>query len=150
MTPPAGLRTNVKRACSRLIRIGGGPGGASGAGSASSNGVNDAVQSAAANLEAIAGEADGSGTNAAVPAAGELDGVSAGGVAPERWAVDSLNVSVATGILLHQLIASARSNGGGTTVPGADGLLSLGGAAAGPPPVEGTQLLAGTGLDTKI
>ncbi len=108
------------------------------------------MQSAAGKLEAIAGEADGPGINAAPPAAGELDGVSAGGVAPERWAVDSLNVSVATGILLHQLIASARSDGGGTTVPAADGSLSLGGAAAGPPPVEGTQPLAGTGLDTKI
>lgn len=59
----AGLRTNVKRACSQLIRIGGGGGGT----------------------------ADGDET------------------AMERWAVDSLNVSVATGILLHQLIASARS-----------------------------------------
>lgn len=63
----AGLRTNVKRACSQLVRIGGGGTGSSGSG---------------------AGE-------------GTL----------ERWAVDSLNVSVASGILLHQLLAKARAGG---------------------------------------
>lgn len=69
----AGLRTNVKRTCSQLIRIDGG-------GSAASD-----------------GSAEGAGTAAGTE------------TAMERWAVDSLNVSVATGILLHQLIASARS-----------------------------------------
>lgn len=63
----AGLRTNVKRACSQLVRIGGGSSISSGSG---------------------AGE-------------GTL----------ERWAVDSLNVSVASGILLHQLLAKARTGG---------------------------------------
>ncbi len=57
----------MKRACSQLIRIGGGSTGSSASG---------------------AGE-------------GTL----------ERWAVDSLNVSVASGILLHQLLAKARAGG---------------------------------------
>ena len=77
----AGLRTNVKRACSQLIRIGGGSAGST-------------------------GSSTGEGTL-------------------ERWAVDSLNVSVASGILLHQLLAKARAGG---SQPAADS--SGNGAAA--------------------
>lgn len=54
----------------------------------------------------------------------------------ERWAVDSLNVSVASGILLHQLVAKARSPG---SQPAADSDSNGAAAAAG--------ALAGAHLD---
>ena len=63
------------------------------------------------------GDADRA-VDAVLPGSGGGDGntkddgsLKGGASAPERWEVESLNVGVATGILLHQLLASARATG---------------------------------------
>lgn len=90
-----GVRTNVARACDVQVRIENGPFSSSSSSSTTTVGVPAAA--AAAALEAQDGGVEGS--------AG-LDGE--GGEGEGAMAVDSLNVSVTGGILMHFLLQQQR------------------------------------------
>ncbi|CAI7774219.1 unnamed protein product [Closterium sp. NIES-53] len=126
----AGLRTNVKRACAHLVRIsgavnsgdvGGGMGKGGGVGEAAEEGWGSGEEEGEGEREGKEGEVvagavkDGSGegedgaggTVGDVRGLGAGSGVKHGSKSGRLKVVDSLNVSVAAGILLHHLINSS-------------------------------------------
>ncbi|CAI5984795.1 unnamed protein product [Closterium sp. NIES-64] len=127
----AGLRTNVKRACAHLVRISGaGFSGDVGGGVGKGGGVGEAAEEEGWGSgeeegegeregkegEVVAGAVkDGSGkredgaggTVGDVRGLGAGSGVKRGSKSGRLKVVDSLNVSVAAGILLHHLINSS-------------------------------------------
>ncbi|GJP34186.1 hypothetical protein CLOM_g18641 [Closterium sp. NIES-68] len=99
----AGLRTNVKRACAHLVRI-------SGAASCGDVG-GGVVKGGGVDAEATEESEPGEGGEGARKGVGVVRGLGSGsGVGVRRGGpkvVDSLNVSVAAGILLHHLTNSS-------------------------------------------
>ncbi|GLC76409.1 hypothetical protein PLESTF_001777600 [Pleodorina starrii] len=109
-----GLRTNVRRACSGLVRVDMAPVVRTGGAAATTAGSSgDAGDGAAATETAAAAAARRQQQQVVL-----------------RGLVDSLNVSVATGILLHSLIHSA-----GTPAP-----LATAAAATGPEVADGSSV----------
>jgi 21S rRNA (GM2251-2'-O)-methyltransferase len=83
-----GLRTNVRRACTGLVKVSMASGFTGGAL------LQQRTGGMASNMHAQTGQQNRAGSGTGHRAAG----------------VDSLNVSVAAGILLHDLLSSARRN----------------------------------------
>lgn len=135
--PPAGsegfgLRTNVRRACSGLVRVemsggtgasgtgAGRRGGGSGTGGAA-HGQQEGQREEQEQAEEEEGGAD-------VEGPGGPGGPGAG--AGLHGLVDSLNVSVAAGILMHSLLRSAAAAAAGAAGAGAQGPRGEEGAAS--------------------